>query len=338
MLAINCCATYAPINSRAHPEEVQRALKQIKADAVVIEKDSKWRTTLDSMGIAIIEMFAPANAPAATIELSLALKPNSPRRACRTGIAGEDDILAVLQTSGTTARPKIVPTTQRAMLQAIRHNVDLLELNPLDRCLHVLTPLTPMGITTIIYSLMAGCEISIAPGFSSTDFFKWAREARPTWFTVPPAIHQGIMKHSKDHADWAAKHSPRFVRSGAATLPAPLFREMENFWRAPLVEVYAMSECPLISSNHFKNERRKAGSVGFPTGIEMAMLDERGKIVPRGPGVSGEILIRGTNVIKEYEDNPAENSAARIDGYFRTGDLGRLMMRGFCSSSGEARR
>jgi acyl-CoA synthetase (AMP-forming)/AMP-acid ligase II/thioesterase domain-containing protein len=329
MLAINCCATYAPINPRAHPEEVQRTLKLIKADAVVIEKDSPWRATLDSMGIAIIEMSSPADAPAGTIEFFLIQKPNSPRRPCRTGMAGDEDILAVLQTSGTTARPKIVPTMQRAMLEGIRHNVDLLELSPQDRCLHVLPPINPMGITTIIYSLMAGCEISIAPGFSSTEFFKWAREARPTWFTVPPAIHQAILRHSKDHADWAAKHSPRLVRSGAATVPGPLFREIENLWHAPLVEVYAMSECPMISSNHFKSEWRKAGSVGFPTGIEMAMLDEGGKIIPRGAGISGEILIRGRIVTAGYEDNPAENSAAWVDGYFRTGDLGRFDDDGF---------
>jgi len=88
-----------------------------------------------------------------------------------------------------------------------------------------------------------------------------------------------------------------------------------------VVEAYAMTEAAhQMTSNPLPPRPRKPGSVGVAAGPEVTILDMQGNILP--PGQSGEVAIRGENVLAGYENNPQANAAAYTKGWFRTGDQG----------------
>jgi acyl-CoA synthetase (AMP-forming)/AMP-acid ligase II/acyl carrier protein len=104
--------------------------------------------------------------------------------------------------------------------------------------------------------------------------------------------------------------------------------ELERVFHAPVIESYGMTEAaPQITSNPLPPYQRKPGSVGLPAGPEVAVMDENGILLASGQ--TGEVVIRGTNVIQGYEDNPEANREAYINGWFRTGDQGYLDMEGY---------
>ncbi|TMC28228.1 MAG: AMP-dependent synthetase, partial [Chloroflexi bacterium] len=115
----------------------------------------------------------------------------------------------------------------------------------------------------------------------------------------------------------------RFVRSCSSALSPELMSRMEERFGVPVLEAYGMTEAShQMSSNPLPPDRRIPGSVGRGTGVEIAVLDEAGSLLPSGS--AGEVGIRGPNVIDGYENNPEANLASFTDGWFRTGDLGTL--------------
>jgi acyl-CoA synthetase (AMP-forming)/AMP-acid ligase II/acyl carrier protein len=128
-----------------------------------------------------------------------------------------------------------------------------------------------------------------------------------------------------------AGRSLRFVRSGSARLSADLMGRLEDLWGVPVVESYGMTEAHQIASNPLPPGLRKPGTVGVPTGSEVAILNRDG---PVGPGEVGEILVRGPNVVTEYLAPPEVNEAAFINGWLRTGDTGFLDEDGYLTVTG----
>ena len=101
---------------------------------------------------------------------------------------------------------------------------------------------------------------------------------------------------------------------------------MEEVFGVPVLEAYGMTEAShQMASNPLPPDRRIPGSVGRGTGVEIAILDEAGKELPSG--TSGEVAVRGPNVIDAYENNPTANASSFTRGWFRTGDLGVLGQR-----------
>jgi acyl-CoA synthetase (AMP-forming)/AMP-acid ligase II len=100
-------------------------------------------------------------------------------------------------------------------------------------------------------------------------------------------------------------------------------RQMEDTFGVPVLEAYGMTEAShQMASNPLPPARRVPGSVGRGTGVEIAILDEAGAHLPTGS--SGEVAVRGPNVIDGYENNPQANASSFSEGWFRTGDLGML--------------
>jgi len=99
--------------------------------------------------------------------------------------------------------------------------------------------------------------------------------------------------------------------------------ELERVFGVPVIESYGMTEAShQMTSNPLPPFPRKPGSVGLPTGPQVAIMDEGGDLLDRGE--TGEIVIRGRNVTRGYESNPSANESAFVDGWFRTGDQGYL--------------
>src|SRR5688572_32178043 len=180
---------------------------------------------------------------------------------------------------------------------------------------------------------LAGGAVIAVPPFDAGDFFRWLAEFRPTWYSSAPTIHQAILARAHEYRTIVAGSSLRFVRSSAAPLPPIVLAELEEVFRAPVIEGYGMTEtCLYATSNPLPPLARKIGSVGVAVGVEVAILDEKGASLPAGQ--PGEIAVRGANIMTAYENNPDANTEAFIDGWFRTGDCGYLDRDGYLYITG----
>jgi acyl-CoA synthetase (AMP-forming)/AMP-acid ligase II len=123
----------------------------------------------------------------------------------------------------------------------------------------------------------------------------------------------------------------RFIRSCSASLAPPTFHALEETFKAPVLEAYAMTEAAhQMTSNPLPPAARKPGSVGLGQGVEIAILDNSGKHV-----AEGEVCIKGANVTKGYLNNPQANQGAfTADGWFRTGDQGKKDKDGYLILTG----
>jgi acyl-CoA synthetase (AMP-forming)/AMP-acid ligase II len=145
-----------------------------------------------------------------------------------------------------------------------------------------------------------------------------------TWFSGSPTLHKLLLRRAAPGSaggDRARFPALRFVRSCSAALPIDQLREMEAVYGVPVLEAYGMTEAShQMTSNPLPPAQRIPGSVGVATGIELATMDDDGRLL--GPGERGEVVIRGPNVVDGYEGNPEATAASFRDGWFRTGDLG----------------
>jgi thioesterase domain-containing protein/acyl carrier protein len=173
----------------------------------------------------------------------------------------------------------------------------------------------------LLATLAAGGTVACPGEFDPGKFFDWMEQYQPTWYTAVPTIHQAILKHAPARRDTIARCALRLIRSSSAALPAPVMAELERVFGVPVIESYGMTEAAhQIASNPRPPRPRKAGSVGLPAGPEVGIVDESGAVVKSGE--TGEIVIRGMNVVEE-----AENFVEISDlggRWFRTGDLGSL--------------
>jgi acyl-CoA synthetase (AMP-forming)/AMP-acid ligase II len=188
-------------------------------------------------------------------------------------------------------------------------------------------------IAGVLAPLSAGSQVFCTPGFNALKFFGWMDEAKPTWYTAVPTMHQAILSRAGKNADVIKRHPLRFLRSSSSSMPPQVIRELEEVFGAPLIEAYGMTEAThQMASNPLPPKARKPGAVGLAAGPEVAIMGDDGSLLPAG-GI-GEIVIRGANVTRGYENNPKANAEGFTNGWFRTGDQGTMDADGYLSLTG----
>ena len=327
-------ATAAPLNPAYRADEYEFYLSDLGAKLLIVAagKDSPAVDVAAKLGVPIARLIAQPDKGAGTFTLDFGGAPATP--APNAGFAEPDDIALVLHTSGTTSRPKIVPLTQRNVCASARNVRETLSLTPDDRNLSIMPLFHIHGlIASLLAPLSAGSEVCCSPGFNALKFFSWMAEVKPSWYTAVPTMHQAILSRASKNADVVAESRLRFVRSSSSSLPTTVIAELERVFRAPVVEAYGMTEAAhQMSSNPLPPSTRKPGTVGRNAGPEVRVVDDRGQTVPAG--ATGEIVIRGENVTRGYENNAAANETAFIDGWFRTGDQGTMDPDGYLTITG----
>ncbi|RWX72149.1 acyl--CoA ligase [Mesorhizobium sp. M2A.F.Ca.ET.039.01.1.1] len=330
-LACATACTTAPLNPAYREDEFFFYLDDLKAKALLVAAGSNSPALAAAVrvGIPIIHLHARTEGPAGLFDLS-----GAPSAATTPGPADSEDVALVLHTSGTTSRPKIVPLSHTNLLTSAANIVRTLKLGPSDRCLNIMPLFHIHGlVAAVLASLSAGASVFCTPGFNALKFFGWMSEARPTWYTAVPTMHQAILARSSGNAETIGANPLRFIRSSSASLPAPVFAEMERVFGCPVIEAYSMTEnAHQMTSNQLPPGQRKPGSVGLAAGPEVAIMSEDGRLLPLGQ--VGEIVTRGANVTRGYENNPKANSEAFTKGWFRTGDQGVLDDDGFLRLTG----
>ncbi len=327
-------AATAPLNPGYRADDFEFYLTDLRAKALVVEQgvDTPALGVARRLGVPVLELRPDRSRGAGTFTLA----PLDPARGTpsRGGLGGPDDTALVLHTSGTTSRPKIVPLLQRNVLATARHVRDALALRPDDVCLNIMPLFHIHGLmAATLASLAAGAQVVCTSGFSALHFFRWLDEIRPTWYTAVPTMHQAILARADRHRESLARARLRLIRSSSASLLPQVMAELERTFGAPVIEAYGMTEAAhQMTSNPLPPRARKPGSVGVAAGPEVAIMDERGALLPRGE--TGEVVIRGPNVTPGYEGNPDANAKAFTHGWFRTGDQGVLDEEGYLRITG----
>jgi acyl-CoA synthetase (AMP-forming)/AMP-acid ligase II len=333
-LTIACTATTAPLNPAYKAEEFDFYLGDLGAKALVVQAglDTPARAAAAARGIMVIDL-VPEPGPAGGFTLTVPTVPTV-LPATDPSAVQPDDIALILHTSGTTARPKIVPLSQANVTASAGNIARTLALGPDDVCLNIMPLFHIHGlIAAVLSSISAGASVVCAPGLQAFRFFSWFREARPTWYTAVPTMHQTLLELAPRHRDVIAAGRLRFIRSSSASLPPQVMVALEEMLGVPVIEAYGMTEAAhQMASNPLPPAPRHAGSVGIAAGPEIAIMDEAGDLLPQGQ--IGEVVIRGGNVTAGYENNPDANAKSFASGWFRTGDEGMLDDAGYLRLTG----
>ncbi len=229
----------------------------------------------------------------------------------------------LLPTSGTTSRPKIVRQTHANICLSAQATAAALALREADRCLNIMPLFHGHGLTaTVLASLGAGASVVCTPGLDVKSFSGWLTDFRPTWYSAVPTMHQAILAQPPHDRERLANARLRFVRSSSAPLAARLFGELERTFDSPVIEWYGMTETTSspVACNPLPPHRRKAGSVGVPVSLDVAIMDEAGTFLTRGQ--TGEVVVRGASVTSGYDGDPMMTRTAFAGDWFKTGDLG----------------
>jgi acyl-CoA synthetase (AMP-forming)/AMP-acid ligase II len=332
-LSISSAATCAPLNPAYRQAEFEFYLSDLSAKAIVIDTniDSPVRDIASSMSIPIIELEPLHEFPAGSFKLHGKSSSNK----IEEGAAAPEDVALVLHTSGTTSKPKIVPLTHHNLCYSANNIRESLNLVQVDRCLNIMPLFHIHGLmAAILATITSGASVICTPGFYAPSFFRWVQEFNPTWYTAVPTMHQAILSRSNENRGIIEDAQLRFIRSCSASLPPKVMAELEGTFQAPVIEAYGMTEAShQMTSNPLPPGAQKPGSVGIPTGVEVAiMAEEHDRLVEEG--LVGEIVIRGNNVTAGYANNPEANDVAFTGEWFRTGDQGQIDSDGYLFLTG----
>ena len=317
-IAVGSGATAAPLNPSYKGEEFEFYMSDLNAKALIVEAGSSSAAVAaaSKLGTPVITLTPdPARAGAFTL--------SGPRIAphCVGGYATPDETALILHTSGTTSRPKIVPLSQRNVSVSAGNIAASVAFGAADRGLNIMPLFHIHGlIAGILAPLSAGGSVFCTGGFNALRFFAQMDEAKPTWYTAVPTMHQAILTRAGNNKDIIQRYPLRFIRSSSSSLPPQVITELEATFHAPVIEAYGMTEASHQMASNPLNGVRKPGSVGVAAGPEVAIMGENGTLLP--PHQIGEIVIRGANVTPGYENNEKANAEGFTNGWFRTGDQG----------------
>jgi len=244
----------------------------------------------------------------------------------------EHDLAALIYTSGTTGRPKGSMVTHAN----IRHNAEALyttwDCSPDDVLLHILPIFHVHGLFVALHcAMLGGVPIHFLPKFDLDTVISLIPES--TIMMGVPTHYSRLMADGR--FDSALCSQMRLFTSGSAPLPASAFEEFKQRTGHQLCERYGMSEAGIITSNPYEGARI-AGTVGYPLdSYQIRTTNTAGNA--SAFDTNGMVEIKGPHLFAGYWRNlEATRAARRNDGWFITGDIGRLSTDGRLTLEGRA--
>jgi long-chain acyl-CoA synthetase len=241
----------------------------------------------------------------------------------------EDDTAVILYTSGTTGKPKGAELTHSNLLKNAQVAGTLADVSEEDILLGALPLFHSFGQTCGLNASMAvGATLSMIPRFDPDKALEIIERDSVTIFQGVPTMFTAML-HSdkKDDADVSCL---RVCMSGGSAMPVEVLRGFEEQFGCKVLEGYGLSETSPVASFNHPDRERKPGSIGTPIeGVEMKVVDEQGGEVDQGE--VGEIVIKGHNVMKGYWNRPDATEEAIKDGWFHSGDMGKIDEDGYFS-------
>ena len=240
------------------------------------------------------------------------------------------DTCAILYTSGTTGQPKGAELTHLNLMTNVTTtyltHLPMIDFTDGDQKTVLITlPLfhttgQTVQMNTHIYG---GSRIILLPRFEPKPTLDAMVNERVNFWVGVPTMYWALLKYVEETgADISkVKESMKVCTSGGAPMPVEVMRAFEEKFDVRVREGYGLSETsPLATFNHFEKPS-KPGTVGQAIfGVDVRCFDDNDNEVPRGE--RGEIVIRGTNVMKGYYKRPDATAEAFRNGWFHTGDIG----------------
>jgi long-chain acyl-CoA synthetase len=324
--ALAAGTTAVPLNPDSHPQEFGYFLRECGAKALFVggrgaadgahalRQASSCRHAFASDGE------SPAGAgPAQDLDEALAASPAFSEVAHVSAC----DTAAILYSSGTTGRPKGAELSHVNLFQnAVSMRDQVVRATPEDVFLAVLPLFHCFGLTCVQNTaLFAGASVTLLPEFNPGTAVELIRDHGVTVMPAAPTMLFHILAAA--HEEPQAMRGLRLILSGGAALPVEVLKAFDEFYGVPVLEGYGLSETSPVASFHHAGQPVKPGSIGVPVwGCEMKVVGNDGRRL--APGEVGEIAIRGHNVMKGYYQQPEATAEATRDGWFYTGDLGRM--------------
>ena len=324
MLYAACVQTgvvFLPLNTAYTVEELSYFIENSGAALVVCDASSE--TALAPLAARFGAGLETLNADGSG---TLSARAGAMDTTCAIAPRAEDDLAALLYTSGTTGRSKGAMLTQRNLLSNAVTLVEAWRFSAEDALIHALPIFHTHGLFVATNTvLLAGGSMIFLPKFDVDAVLTAVPQA--TSMMGVPTFYTRLLDDPRFTRDLTA-HMRLFV-SGSAPLLAETHRQFEARTGHQILERYGMTETNMNTSNPYVGERR-AGTVGFPLpGVDLKITDPAtGQSLPDGE--VGQIEVRGDNVFKGYWQMPEKTAEElRADGFFITGDLGKIDAEGY---------
>jgi non-ribosomal peptide synthetase component E (peptide arylation enzyme) len=235
-----------------------------------------------------------------------------------------NEVCRMCFTSGTTGDPKCALHSFNTTLYAVEllnHDMEVTERE-------VFLAFLPLGLNwgyiTLLQSILAGATLVLMERFSPRAALELIQNERVSYIPTAPAGLVGLL--NAPGAEAFDVSSLRVVITGGASAAVETIRDYQKRMKGRLIELYGMLEAGFQTYTRFTDDPQKVnGTIGRPVrAMELRMVDAEGNDVPSGE--TGELMSRGPSIHLGYHNNPSANAAAfNSEGWFRTGDLGRVV-------------
>ena len=302
---------FTPINILYRRDEIAHILADAEPKVVFADPESKdiVASAMDGDGLQLH----------LTSEIAEAIASTS--RPASLPAPADEDVAALVYTSGTTGRPKGAMLTQANFAANALNLIEAWRMTADDRLLLTLPLFHVHGLGNGLHTWLAlGYRLRLTERFRKETIVQELLDFRPTVFFGVPTMYERLLETPPDVAREIGGSLRLFV-SGSAPLPAATHHRFEDLFGSVILERYGMSETLMNSGNPYDGERRP-GSVGLPLpNIAIRICDETDAEVANGE--TGELQIKGPNVFSGYwRQDAATQEAFTTDGFFRSGDLG----------------
>ena len=321
-------AAAIPINAKLHPKEAAWIIENANARVALISDGVGG--ALAEVGPQCLEVLISSDAPEwPDMYAHLPLE--------RPAAIGEDDLLWLLYTSGTTGKPKGVKVLARNIIHmTMNYFADVDEVRAQDAILYA----APMSHGAGIYNFMhvlKGARHVVPPsaGFDPAEIFALATSLRNISMFAAPTMVKRLVDHAKA-AGLDGDGIKTISYAGGPMYLADIIEAVEVLGDR-FVQVYGQGECPMgitalgrqfVSDRAHPRWRARLGSVGTAqSSVEVAIFDAAGRAL--APGEVGEIVVRGPTVMGGYWQNDAATAKTIRDGWLWTGDMGAMDEDGF---------
>jgi long-chain acyl-CoA synthetase len=239
------------------------------------------------------------------------------------------DPAVIIYTSGTTGTPKGAVLAHISLYMNADIPGRLFEFSVDDTVLVALPLFHVFALASVMNTcVLLGGTMTLVPRFEPRAVLETMARDRVTVFMGVPTMYIALLQavEGGDH-DLA---SLRVAVSGGAPIPAEVIDSFESRFGVPILEGYGLSESSSTATFNISVTERKVYSVGKPIwGTSLQIWDEYSRPLPPGPDHVGEVVLRGTNIMVGYHNNPEATAKAFAGGWFHTGDLGYVDSDGF---------
>jgi long-chain acyl-CoA synthetase len=233
----------------------------------------------------------------------------------------DDDDAVILYMFGTTGAPRGAQLTHGSLVstQAVIAR-SVLDLGPEDVVLGCLPPFHAFGLTCgLMAAVCTGSTMDLLPSLDPQRALETLAAQHVTVMEAAPPLYAEILDASDGCGlDFS---SLRVCITGGPAMPGDTRGRYEERFGCLVLEGYGLSDSAPAACFHQPGKARKVGSVGMPIkGVQMRVVDELGREVP--VGTTGELLVRGRNMMKGYWNQPKATAAAIVEGWLYSGDTG----------------